>query len=76
MGLSDNDSTQPCSERFDLSFLRDRVFGNQDPGFSRREFLGMAAASLWREGQAVPQSTNLRTGFHIERSATLVKRFQ
>jgi predicted aldo/keto reductase-like oxidoreductase len=51
MGLSDNDSTQSCSELFDLSSLRDRVFGNQDPGFSRREFLGMAAASLWMAGR-------------------------
>jgi diketogulonate reductase-like aldo/keto reductase len=49
MTLNDNDdSNQSCSDRSDPSPLRDSA--NQDSGFSRREFLGMTAASLLMAG--------------------------
>jgi uncharacterized protein len=49
MTLNDNDDfNQSCSDRSDQSPLRDSA--NQDSGFSRREFLGMTAASLLMAG--------------------------
>jgi predicted aldo/keto reductase-like oxidoreductase len=51
MTLNENDSTQSGFDRSNPSPLRDRSLGNQDAGFSRREFLGMAAASVWMAGR-------------------------
>jgi uncharacterized protein len=49
MTLNDNDSNQSCSDRSDQSSLRDSAI--EGPGFSRREFIGMAAASLLMTGR-------------------------
>jgi predicted aldo/keto reductase-like oxidoreductase len=48
MTLNDNDSNQSSSDRSDQSPLQDGA--NRDSGFSRREFVGMAAASLLLAG--------------------------
>lgn len=45
MTLNDNDTNQSSSD-FSKSTVRQQVLANQDSGFSRREFLGMTAASL------------------------------
>jgi len=45
MTLNEYHSNQPCSD-LSKSPVRERVLADQDPGFSRREFLGMTAASL------------------------------
>jgi predicted aldo/keto reductase-like oxidoreductase len=50
MTLNDNDSNHSGSDRSQQSPLRDSILANQDPGFSRREFLGMTAASLIMAG--------------------------
>jgi len=48
MSLNDNDSTQSRSNRSDESSLRDSE--NPNSGLSRREFVGMAAASFLMAG--------------------------
>jgi predicted aldo/keto reductase-like oxidoreductase len=50
MTLNDNDSNHSGSDRSRQSPLRDSIPANQGPGFSRREFLGMTAASLIMAG--------------------------
>jgi len=49
MTLNEYDSNQSCSDR-SKSPVPEKVLANQDPGFSRREFLGMTAASLLMAG--------------------------
>jgi predicted aldo/keto reductase-like oxidoreductase len=49
MTLNEYDSNQLCSDR-SKSTGREKVLANQEPGFSRREFLGMTAASLLMAG--------------------------
>jgi predicted aldo/keto reductase-like oxidoreductase len=49
MTLNEYDSNPSPSDRSN-SPARDKVPANQDPGFSRREFLGMTAASLLMAG--------------------------
>ena len=49
MTLNEYDSNQSCSDR-SKSTVREKVLANQEPGFSRREFLGMTAASLLMAG--------------------------
>ena len=48
MTLDDNNPTRSCTDRSDHSPLGDSA--DQDSGFSRREFIGMAAASLLMAG--------------------------
>src|SRR6202521_4722206 len=50
MTLNNSDSTQPRSDRSDRSPLQDTMFANHDPAVSRREFIGMTAASLLMAG--------------------------
>jgi predicted aldo/keto reductase-like oxidoreductase len=49
MTLNEYDSNQPCSDP-SKSPVPEKVLANQDPGFSRREFLGITAASLLMAG--------------------------
>jgi len=49
MTLNDNDSNQSSSDCSDQSSLREGA--NDDSGFSRREFVGMAAAALLTAGR-------------------------
>jgi aryl-alcohol dehydrogenase-like predicted oxidoreductase len=49
MTLNEYDSNQSCSDRSE-STVPEKVLANQDPGFSRREFLGMTATSLIKAG--------------------------
>src|ERR1039457_928854 len=49
MTLNEYDSNQLCSDR-SKSTGREQVLANQEPGFSRREFLGMTASSLLMAG--------------------------
>jgi uncharacterized protein len=49
MTLNQYDSNQSCSDRSE-SLVREKIIVNQDSGFSRREFLGMTAASLLMTG--------------------------
>jgi uncharacterized protein len=58
MTLNDIDSTQSRSNRSDESSSRDSA--NQDSGFSRREFVGMAAASLLMAGRLSGSTENDR----------------
>jgi aryl-alcohol dehydrogenase-like predicted oxidoreductase len=58
MTLKDNDSNQSSSDCFDQSFLRNNA--GQDCGFSRREFVGMAAASLLMAGRLGGSAENDR----------------
>jgi uncharacterized protein len=50
MTLNEYDSNQSCSNR-SKSPVPEKVLANQDPGFNRREFVGMAAASLVMAGR-------------------------
>ena len=50
MTLNDSDSNQSSSGRSDRSPLQDRMLANQDFAVSRRDFLGMTAASLLMAG--------------------------
>ncbi len=50
MTINDSDSNQSHSDRRDRSRLRGRILPDQDSAFSRREFLGMTAASLLMAG--------------------------
>ena len=50
MTINDSDSNQSHSDRGDRSRLRGRILPDQDSAFSRREFLGMTAASLLMAG--------------------------
>jgi aryl-alcohol dehydrogenase-like predicted oxidoreductase len=45
MALHEYDSNESCADRFE-SPVRENIISNHDSGFSRREFLGMTAASL------------------------------
>ncbi len=49
MTLNEYDSNQSCWDR-SKSTVREKVLANQDSGFSRREFLGMTAASFLMAG--------------------------
>src|SRR5260370_2589395 len=49
MTLNEYDSNRSCSDRSKAT-VPEKVLANQDPGFSRREFLGMTAASLIAAG--------------------------
>ena len=73
MTLTGSDSTQSLTERNDHSPLPDRILADQDFNVSRREFLGMTAASLLMAGglgasaksdskNGVPYRTLGRTG--------------
>src|ERR1700738_4960672 len=50
MTLDNGDSNHPCCDSSDRSPLQDRMAANHDPAVSRREFLGMTAASLLMAG--------------------------
>jgi uncharacterized protein len=50
MTLNNGDSHQPRSDRSDRSLLQNTMPVNHDPAVSRREFLGMTAASLLMAG--------------------------
>jgi uncharacterized protein len=50
MTINDNDPNQSRSDRRNRSRLRSRILPDQDSAFSRREFLGMTAASLLMAG--------------------------
>ena len=50
MSLNDSDSNQSRSDRCDRSPSQDRMLANHDPSVSRREFLGMTAASFLMAG--------------------------
>lgn len=58
MTLDDHDFHQSVFERSDQSLLRDGT--NQDSGYSRREFVGMAAASLLMAGRLSGSAENDR----------------
>jgi len=58
MTLNDNDTNHFSSDRSDRSPSRDSA--NQDSGFSRREFVGMAAASLVMAGRLSGSAENDR----------------
>src|SRR5438067_5512472 len=73
MTPNNSDSNQPRFDSFEQSPPKDRMLANQDPGVSRREFLGMTAASLLiagrlsdagkRDGKnGIPHRTLGRTG--------------
>jgi predicted aldo/keto reductase-like oxidoreductase len=49
MTLNEYDSNQSCSDR-SKSPVSEKVHASQDPGFSRREFLGITATSLLMAG--------------------------
>src|SRR3989442_10604126 len=51
MTPNDSDSNQSRFESSEQSPAKDRMLANQDPGVSRREFLGMTAASLLIAGR-------------------------
>jgi predicted aldo/keto reductase-like oxidoreductase len=57
MTLDDNDPIRPCSDRSDQSL---RESANQDSSFSRREFVGLAAASLLMAGRLSGSAENDR----------------
>jgi predicted aldo/keto reductase-like oxidoreductase len=50
MTLNSSDSNQTRSDRSDRSPLQDTMVANHDPAVSRREFIGMTAASLLMAG--------------------------
>src|ERR1700681_1321350 len=50
MTLDNGDSNHPCCDSSDRSPLQDRMAANHDSSVSRREFLGMTAASLLMVG--------------------------
>ena len=58
MTLNETNWNQSSSDRTDRSPLRDSA--NQDSGFSRREFVGMAAASLLMAGRLSGSTENDR----------------
>ena len=62
MTLSDSNSNQSRIHAYEQSSATDRMLSNQDSGVSRREFLGMTAASLLVAGRlnaaAKPDSKN------------------
>jgi predicted aldo/keto reductase-like oxidoreductase len=62
MTPSDSDSNQSRIDSYEQSSATDRMLSNQDSGVSRREFLGMTAASLLVAGRinaaAKPDSKN------------------
>jgi len=62
MTFNDSDSNQSCCDCPDRSPLQDRMLANHDSTVSRREFLGMTAASLLMAGRlsgdAKPDSKN------------------
>jgi predicted aldo/keto reductase-like oxidoreductase len=62
MTPSDSDSNQSRIDSYEQSAATDRMLSNQDSGVSRREFLGMTAASLLVAGRinaaAKPDSKN------------------
>jgi len=62
MTPSDSDSNQSGIDSYEQSSATDRMLSNQDSGVSRREFLGMTAASLLVAGRinaaAKPDSKN------------------
>ena len=73
MTPNDSDSNQSRFDSSEQSPAKDRMLANQDPGVSRREFLGMTAASLLVAGSlsdatkpesrnGVPHRTLGRTG--------------
>ena len=62
MTPSDSDSNQSGIDSYEQSSATDRMLSNQDSGVSRREFLGMTAASVLVAGRlsatAKPDSKN------------------
>src|SRR3989441_12729957 len=62
MTPNNSDSNQSRFDSSEQSPAKDRMLANQDPGVSRREFLGMTAASLLVAGSlsdaAKPDSKN------------------
>src|SRR2546430_7911167 len=62
MTPNDSDSNQSRFDSSEQSPAKDRMLANQDPGVSRREFLGMTAASLLVAGSlsdaTKPESRN------------------
>src|SRR5207244_12564641 len=79
MTPNNSDSNQPRFDSFEQSPPKDRMLANHDPGVSRREFLGMTAASLLIAGRlsdaAKPDSKNgipHRTLGHTGESVSLV----
>src|SRR2546429_6895403 len=73
MTPNNSDSNQSRFDSSEQSPAKDRMLANQDPGVSRREFLGMTAASLLVAGSlsdatkpesrnGVPHRTLGRTG--------------
>ena len=73
MTPNDSDSNQSRFDSSEQSPAKDRMLANQDPGVSRREFLGMTAASLLIAGRlsdagkrdgnnGIPHRTLGRTG--------------
>ena len=59
MTLNEYDSNQSCLD-CSKSTVRENVLANQDSGFSRREFLGMTAASLLMAGTLGASATEDR----------------
>ena len=51
MTPNDTESNHTCIDSSEQSPATDRMLTNQDPGLSRREFVGMAAASLLMTGR-------------------------
>ena len=51
MTLANNDSHQSCGDYSDRSASPDGMLANRDSGVSRREFLGMTAATLLMAGE-------------------------
>src|SRR3989442_14094760 len=51
MTPNNSDSNQSRFDSSEQSPAKDRMLANQDPGVSRREFLGMTAASLLIAGR-------------------------
>jgi len=58
MTLENNDLNRPCSGHSDMSRSPDGILANRDSGVSRREFLGMTAATLLMAG-SLSGATNL-----------------
>ena len=69
MTLNDNDSNHSGSDRSRQSPLRDSIPANQDTAFSRREFLGMTAASLIMAGTLSLTSTSATVATYVTKPA-------
>jgi len=77
MTPNDSDSNRSRIDSSVQSPATERVLSNQDASVSRREFLGMAAASLVVAGGSVVQQSRIaRTEFPIEPWDAPAKRFR